>query len=840
MAEEHYRHIYLQGPTRSEAYTSPRRGGFEPRIPDRNRNRHSTYLKRRLRDAWQQEEEQRAVVHVERHGAYIEFESEPGFDLAFQSLEYIPSGIRLLNIRREGSPSSERTIATVYIPTKKRGYFLKKFEAYATQLDNRSGKPKNSKLVNSISDIRRAVLRSFWRPEEYDLIPGEQPEWIEVWLREEEPVPLERFDAVLRELNIGVAVDFLKFPERSVKLIKANRFQLERLTDYSDIIAEYRAAKQVASYYVELQNREQIEIVRELLDRTNFADEASVSVCILDNGVNNAHLLIHPVLSDDDLHSVDPDWGVHDHDPRGHGTLMAGTAAYGNLLTILNSHGPVRVIHRLESAKVLPPGGQNPKRLWGYMTSQGISRAEIHAPERRRIACMAVTSTEDRDRGRPSSWSAMVDELTSGAIDDHKRLFVLSAGNVNDSDNWRNYPSDNLTNQVHDPGQAWNALTVGAFTEKNLIVDSTLSSFTPVAPFGALSPYSTTSHTWNRKWPIKPDVVFEGGNVARGPNDSMLDPEDLKLLSTYHEPHVAQFAPFYATSAAAAQAAWMAAQIQAQYPDAWPETIRALIVHTAEWTETMRSQFLPAVNPSKQDYSDLLRICGYGVPDLSRALYCASNSLTLVSQAELQPFDKVAHSYLTKEKQNRKGYRYETKDMHLYELPWPTEALKDIGATLVTMRITLSYFIEPGPGEVGWNNRYRYPSHALRFDVNGAGESEEEFIQRVNKKARDEEGERLVTEGPQEKWLIGQARNVGSIHSDIWEGTAADLATSNLIAVYPAVGWWRERHYLNRWSKHCRYSLIVSINTPQQDVDIYTPVANMVAISTAIPVQTGR
>ena len=841
MAEEHYRHIYLPGPTRSEEYTSPRRGGYDPRIPDRNRNRHSTYLKRRLRDAWQQEEQQRAVVHVERHGAYLEFESEPGFDLAFQSLEYIPSGIRLLNVRREGSASSERTLATVYIPTEKRGYFLKKFEAYATQLDSRSGKPKNSKLVNSISDIRRAVLRSFWRPEEYDLIPGEQHEWIEVWLRDEESAALERFGAVLRELNIEVAVDLLKFPERSVKLIKANRVQLEKLIEYSDIIAEYRAAKQVAAYFIELQNREQIEIVRELLGRTNFTDEANVSVCILDMGVNNAHLLIQPVLSDEDRHAVDPDWGVNDHDRGGHGTLMAGTAAYGDLLAILNSHGPVRVIHRLESAKVLPPPpGQNQKRLWGYMTSQGISRAEIQAPDRKRIACMAVTSSEDRDRGRPSSWSAMVDELTSGAIDENIRLFVLSAGNVNDPDNWRNYPTDNLTNQVHDPGQAWNAITVGAFTEKNRIVDATLRGYTPVAPSGGLSPFSTTSHTWNRKWPIKPEVVFEGGNVARGPNESMFDPEDLKLLSTSHEPHVAQFAPFHATSAAAAQAAWMAAQIQAQYPDAWPETVRALIVHTAEWTETMRRQFLPATNPSKQNYSDLLRICGYGVPDLSRALYCASNSLTLVSQAVLQPFDKVAHRHLTNDNQIKIEHRYETKDMHLYDLPWPTEALTDMGATPVTMRITLSYFIEPGPGEIGWDNRYRYPSHALRFDVNGSGESEEEFVRRVNRKARDEEGEHPGTEGPQDKWLIGQARNVGSIHSDIWLGTAADLATSNLIAVYPAVGWWRERHHLNRWNKRCRYSLIVSINTPQQEVDIYIPVATLIGITTAIPIQTWR
>ena len=204
----------------------------------------------------------------------------------------------------------------------------------------------------------------------------------------------------------------------------------------------------------------------------------------------------------------------------------------------------------------------------------------------------------------------------------------------------------------------------------------------------------------------------------------MFDTEDLKLLSTCYDPQTAQFSPFEATSAAAAQASWMAAQIQAHYQDAWPETVRGLLVHTATWTDTMRGQFLP--DPARKgDYAKLLRICGYGVPSLERALYCAANLLTLVSQAELQPYDK------------RDG-RMVTRDMHLYRLPWPLDALRDLGETQVEMRMTLSYFIEPGPGEIGWRDRYRYPSHALRFAVNGPGEEEDGFVARINALARDD------------------------------------------------------------------------------------------------------
>jgi len=834
LAGERYRHIFLKGPTRSQGFTSTKTRGPTPKILSRNRDQHSAYLRERLKATWEAFDQQRqAVAHVERHGAYVEFVGEPGFDLVVKSLEALSSRIRLLNVRTEGEGAQEKTLVTVYVPHAKRGYFLRRVKAYAEEIDKRSGKPKHTKLVESISDIHLAVLESFWRSDEQPFIPGDAPEWVEVWLSSDEDVTISRFEALLPNLpNLEVAEGVLKFPERSVKLIRANRNQLERLIEISDDIAELRIAKEVASYFIELGNREQLEQVQKLLERSSFENEHDVFICILDTGVNNGHLLLQPVLDSDDLHTVKPEWEVHDHE--GHGTLMAGTAAYGDLLALLNSGDPVRIHHRLESAKILPPPPeQNRKELWGHFTAQGIARAEIQGPDRKRIACMAITATDDRDRGRPSSWSGAVDELTSGYQDDKQRLFIISAGNVDDPNNWRNYWKDNLTNEVHDPGQAWNALTVGAFTEKTRITNRKMQSYSAIAPAGGLSPFSTTSTTWPpRKWPIKPEVLFEGGNVARGPNDSIFDPEDLKLLSTYRDPQVAQFFPFYATSAASAQAAWMAAQIQAIYPDAWPETVRALIVHSANWTDTMKQQFLK--DETKGSYARLLRICGYGMPNMENALYCLSNSLTLISQATLQPYDRA-----TKEKVNEDGKKtvqrpFVTRDMHLYNLPWPTEILSGLGETQVTMRITLSYFVEPGPGEVGWENRYRYSSHALRFDVNGPTESEDEFIKRINKQARDEE-EHINTEGVGKNWVIGQARNVGSIHSDIWQGRAADLASSNMIAVYPAVGWWRERHHLNRWNRQCRYALIVSIYTPELDVDIYTPVATKIGI--AVPIE---
>lgn len=153
------------------------------------------------------------------------------------------------------------------------------------------------------------------------------------------------------------------------------------------------------------------------------------------------------------------------------------------------------------------------------------------------------------------------------------------------------------------------------------------------------------------------------------------------------------------------------------------------------------------------------------------------------------------------------------------------------------MRVTLSYFIEPGLGEVGWRDRYRYASHALRFDLISPTESKEQFVKRINKAARAEEEDHPGTPSASSHWIIGQARDKGSIHSDIWNGTSAELADSNIIAVSPRIGWWRERAYLGRWNRKTRYSLIVSITTPDENVDVYTPVATQIGITTPVVIE---
>jgi hypothetical protein len=348
------------------------------------------------------------------------------------------------------------------------------------------------------------------------------------------------------------------------------------------------------------------------------------------------------------------------------------------------------------------------------------------------------------------------------------------------------------------------------------------SGYTPLAKEGELSPYSTTSLSWEKKWPVKPDVVFEGGNLLKAPDNSITTHEDLELLSTSKTFIIKPFETINATSAATAQASWFAAKIAYEYPNARPETIRGLIVHSANWDSAMLLQINVKQN-NRGDYNNLLKVFGYGIPDLNKAIYSHESALTFIAEEVIQPFELD-------------GAIGKTKDIHIFDLPWPSDLLSSLGEIDVKLKITLSYFIQPGAGEIGWKDKYRYQSHGLRFDVNNSTENVDSFRQRINKAVRDDDYER---EGGSNsgKWKIGiDNRNNGSIHSDIWEGTAAELATCNHIAVFPVIGWWRERKHLGKVNNKTHYSLIVSLETPAQEVPLYTTVKNMIEIPVEIPI----
>ena len=809
-------HLILHDSSTTEHFTSPSSGGGTPlNIPLRNRAQQYAILQAQLTSAKRVAEQSaqqaaEAAMDIEGIGITLEFESYPDVDFTVKSLSQDTARIELLNVRYEGN----KTFATVWVPHGKLSHFERVISEYFEEKKDRNQQPRdNRKLVDAIAAIRIATIDALWTDtrEVWPQDPA-QSIWWEAWLpvRSDRNKILSDFRRFAEAVGARLGSDVLEFPERTVVLLFASRNQLQASAWLLGTMAELRRAKDTAEFFDQLAPEEQTDWVSDLVQRTASAGANAPHVCLLDTGTNRSHPLLEHSLSSADVHTVEPAWGTDDH--VGHGTGLAGLALYGDLQHALASDQPITLSSRLETVKLVRYTGDNEGKHYGKLTIEATARPEITAPSRSRVFSMAVTATDGRDRGRPSAWSSAIDRLAADADGDGEvpRLFIVSAGNLVDQQTWREYPAHLATDGIHDPAQAWNALTIGACTEKIWISEPDAKAYAAIAPCGGLSPFTTTSAKWTSSdWPWKPDLVLEGGNAGK---DDLFACTfaSLSLLTTHHNFSDRLLAVTNATSAASALAANMAARIMAQYPDFWPETVRALLVHSARWTPEML-QLHHIGGTHTEQMTNLLRHCGYGVPDLRRALWSASNSLALIIEDSLQPFEKT-----------KDGIK--TRDMHIHDLPWPVEILESLGGTLVKMRVTLSYFIEPNPGERQVASKFSYQSHGLRFDVRRPRESIAQFRHRINRAARDEEEgtRRAVADGG---WTLGDnLRRRGSLHSDEWEGTASELAQRGALAIYPAMGWWKTRTKLQRSEKLARYALIVSIEAPEVTQDIYAAV----------------
>lgn len=831
-----FRHFLLEGRSSGHSFTTPRRGGGAISFPARNRQQHATRLRQQLavlqQRAAQMLQQRQAAGLATEFGLVLEFASDPGFPLNVDRLENRRSHLELLNVRKKrvtgvNGQELEVTMATVRVPYGQLDLLVRMVEAYQTR-NTRGGNPKNQDFIATIAEIRIAALEAFWTEEDKPLPrPDDRVTW-EAWLHVGEGDDgrnqiLRQFHQSAGAAGIQVSEQRINLPENTVVLIRATRRQLESSLDLLNCLTELREPQVTAEFFTAMTPMEQRPWADDALRRISWPPLDAPAVCLLDTGVNNGHPLLSPACTPTDLHSYNPAWGVNDTHPAGHGTPMAGLALFGDLTPMMTGNAQVVLSHRLESVKMLHPTVANDPELYGEITRECMARAELAAPQRKRVFSMQVTSKNTRARGRASSWSAAVDQLSAGAGEapNSQRLVLVSAGNV-ELEQASEYPSSNETDQVHDPGQAWNAVTVGACTEMVALDQTRWPSWQPLAPAGGLGPASTTSLVWEDQWPVKPDVVFEGGNMAVHPTDGTVDYKDsLQLLSTNKDFQSRLLITTGDTSAATAQVARVSAIIQSEYQGFWPETIRAMLVHSAEWTPTMLGGRSPGEVPKSQ-WPGILRKYGYGKPDLGCALRSARSAVTLICQDEIQPF-------LLEDNEVK------TNELRFHSLPWPREILQQNGMLDAEMRVTVSYFVEPNPGPRQTNDRYRYASCGLRFDVRRSTESEGEFRSRINREAREQGEQQGSGSADSNEWDLGfNLRHRGSIHTDTWRGTAAQLAEKSHVAVFPVNGWWRLRKHLNRYNSRIRYSLVVTIRTPAQAVDIYTPVAAQIGIPITI------
>ena len=812
--EKRLPHISIPVNPDPKPYSRP--GKFSSKIIYINRDRaeHAKNLTQQLDELVQNQDllnqERLKSGITQKLGIQIEFRSEPGMEFNIEQLHQEKLGIELLSKKIElNSEGKEVLIANIFVPDGKIAFFYEVLNKYENEnskkKDGTPGNPKYQTIIANLASVRISVLESLWTDDE-KFPELNETIWWEIWFRKNSDI--NTFIQFVQRFNIKVGVSFLNFPDRQVRLIYANPNELKEVIKLLDDVAELRKAKDSPYFFLNSTPIEQKEWLDNLKKRTlNLSSNSNIVVSILDTGVNYAHPLLEDFIKEEDSVTINDDWGIADH--YFHGTAMAGLALYQDLFPLLVSQETVLIRHGLESGKILPPKTfpENDEKLYGFITIGACKLLEEKNKDRTRIYCLATTSLKGTEYGYPSSWSGAIDSLAFGEETGiKKRLLIISAGNV-PIEQQRYYFEVNQKSMIENPAQSWNSITVGAYTDKVELDAEEWKTGVPLAKKGDLSPASRTSMEWVKEWPYKPDIVMEGGNKVRLPNDGFSSAASLSVLSTYLKPQESFFIEMADTSAATAQAAQLAADLQVQYPKAWSETIRGLLIHSANWTQAMQDRF---AENSKEDIIKKLRVYGYGTPDREMAFYSASNSLTMIIENEFQPFSKT-----------KANVKY-------YELPWPEEELKEkLAYEDVELRVTISYFIEPSPDRRGEGRKFGYASHGIRFAVNEPYMLFNDFVKVVNSLER-EDGYKSSS-SRKSGWVFGsQIQTKGSIHHDRWIGKGADLAAMKYIAVYPVGGWWKYRTHLKKVETNTRFSLIVSINTAKENIDLYSPVQLLV------------
>jgi hypothetical protein len=832
-------HIQLEGFYSNEDYKS-KNSLRPPPVPLRNRQQQASTLSSEYSRVIQQYNARVAIRPApitDELGIYIELIGFENMPLPFDNIDN--RDFHLCKLTKHNDIEQ----ALVFVPESRRNTFQRKINEYLDDSKVKFNKklnadaPKNHNFIDSISSVRLANLRSFWtdNPEAYPE-DREQQIWWELWLKR---VDDQQEGAIKNGLEERLGIQFSDtsqtFFDTSVFLVYATITQLENAIDLISNLKELRKAKEVPNPIIDSDSKEQLDWANDIVGRVSISQDIETSVLLLDSGINYDNPLLQPYCNSDFAETWKPEWAKYDLYGVGvpfqpHGSLQAGIAAYGDLLEVALSDEPIESSFVLESARILPPRGANDPKLYGDITLGTLSKLEIQRPNFNRVYSLAITTEPEFLGGQPSSWSAQIDDAAFNIDEDLSRLFVISTGNNREVDELTDHWIQAELSQVEDPAQSWNALTVGAYTEKTTVNEVGFEDWSALAESGDLNPAARTSRNWGwiRQAPYKPEIVAEGGNRLLSPDGTEVSDADcVSLLTTSGRSTIQLFETNKDSSAATALVSNYAAQLMAEYPSLWPETIRGLLVHSARWTTKMFERYgaLLEDHNAKVAKETMLRAVGYGVPNLERAMHSLKNEFTMVSENTIRPFTKRQGA--TDPKLNH---------MQLYQLPWPSDVLRALSTDLnVKLKVTLSYFIEPNPSRRGFKKRYSYQSHALRFEVIKPGQHIDNFKAQINALMVDDDYDR--PEGDNTGWTLGSSlRKRGSIHSDVWIGSAQDLADMHTIAICPVGGWWKYRTGMDRWQNDARYSLLISLEVPDIELDIYSEVETIIENQVSITV----
>jgi hypothetical protein len=549
--------------------------------------------------------------------------------------------------------------------------------------------------------------------------------------------------------------------------------------------------------FAELIDREVSSDVDEPTFQLQPPDSNAPKVCVIDSGVQESHILLKASIDSENSRSWIPGKTEETADyvsNGGHGTRVAGAVLYPRNIP---RSGTEKAVCWIQNARVLDDNCKLPQQLFPPTLLSDI--VEFYHPglTGTKIFNHSITGVVPCRTQYMSAWAAAIDNLTW-----HKDiLFIVASGNLPLNGNIgstrlsvqehlaanRTYPDYLLENscRIANPAQSFQALTVGSIS----------SASYHVPPYSSISQKDKPSAfscsglgIWET---IKPEVVEYGGDLVRDeatpPNITYPTNVCPELVRSTLSGGPAIAADNVGTSFAAPKVSHIAACLAAKLPDENCLLYRALIVQSARLPEWAENKL------------DSIRLMGYGIPNLERALNNSPNRITLITRGERT---------------------IKARQAHVYQVKLPEELRTQGEAFDIRVEVTLSYKAQPRRTR---RNRRKYLSTWLDWDCSKKGEDPERFLARILKQydapEDSEKGEGIF------KWTLGKqnnhgiikdvSRSTGTLQKDWTIVKSFELTEAFCIAVVGHEGW------NNDPDATVPYSLVVSFEAVGVNIPIY-------------------
>ncbi|MEI8390724.1 MAG: S8 family serine peptidase [bacterium] len=522
-------------------------------------------------------------------------------------------------------------------------------------------------------------------------------------------------------------------------------------------------------------------------------DHNAPAICIMDSGVQEGHKYLAPsILNNESKSFIDEESVFDEYNPNGHGTRVTGKVLYPDGFNITSDYKlPCWICNaRILDRNCYIPENKHPAELAKEVVNTFKDKVKIYN--------QSVNSLAPCRTKHMSSWASEIDLLSYK----YDILFIQSAGNIhketstvmpysgiknylNSNKNYPDYLYEEKSSRISNPAQSMFALTIGSLANGEF-----LDEITGECSLEKMHQPSSFSRTGFGLWgSIKPDVVEYGGGYVKSNDNNLTIKEDTSVELLRTSPPGPAFAKDdIGTSYSTPKVSYVASEIQKLFPDQPALLYRALIGHSAEWTEWTKDLLA-------NEKLKVLRSIGYGVPNLKNALQNNEYKITFITDQKVE---------------------INVKEAHMYYIPIPDSLRTRIEEIDVKVTVTLAYTAKPRRTRM---HKKGYLSSWLEWDSCKPSEPIENFQNRIfadgsGHEKYDNEPWQFATK-PNDGIIRGISRNESTLQKDWRIIQSNELPEKFAIAVKSHQGWDKDP-----FSKSY-YSLIVSFEAINSDLPIY-------------------